>query len=275
MPVLKFYHHGMTAGTPPARNDHLRAKRDRVEGWSAGSTRRNTRFLYSIREGDLTGYGQALTLTVRDCPQTHDDWHRMRTSFFKRLRRMGMIRAHWVTEWQRRGVPHLHCAVWFDRPEPQSETIRHWWDISKSLRSGFGGQHCAPIHDQLGWFQYLSKHASRGLSHYQRSPENVPQGWKKTGRMWGHIGDWPVDDEIKLEVTFDAFHRFRRTIRNYVIAIARASGNRKRITYTRKMLSCSDPDMSRVKGLSEWIPLDTQIQIAVWLKTQGYSVDHG
>ncbi|WP_425527867.1 rolling circle replication-associated protein, partial [Xylella fastidiosa] len=66
-----------------------------------------------VREDKLTGVGLALTLTVRDCPATAQEWQRMRRAWEKRMKRAGMIRVHWVTEWQRRGVPHLHCAIWF------------------------------------------------------------------------------------------------------------------------------------------------------------------
>ena len=63
MPVLTEYRHGMSMGIPPGRNTHVRAKRDTVEGWSDSSTRRNTRFLYSVDERKLTGHGFALSLT--------------------------------------------------------------------------------------------------------------------------------------------------------------------------------------------------------------------
>ena len=62
MPVLTEYRHGLTMGIPPGRNDHMRAKREAVEGWSDSSTRRNTRFLYSVDERHLTGFGFALIL---------------------------------------------------------------------------------------------------------------------------------------------------------------------------------------------------------------------
>ena len=50
------------------KNDHMRAKRGEVGGWSEGAARRNVRFLYGIEERELHGDGFAVTLTVRDCP---------------------------------------------------------------------------------------------------------------------------------------------------------------------------------------------------------------
>ncbi|MDW3815854.1 hypothetical protein IDF50_26010 [Klebsiella pneumoniae] len=34
MATLKLYHNGLTAGIPPMKNNHERAKRGEVKGWS-------------------------------------------------------------------------------------------------------------------------------------------------------------------------------------------------------------------------------------------------
>ena len=106
-------------------NTHKRAKRDVVTGWSAGATRRNLQFLYSIDERDLDGEGFAVTLTLRDCPPTAEDWQYLVKQFFMYLKRIlsyasaalggdfTLLRYHYVTEWQRRGVPHLHATIYF------------------------------------------------------------------------------------------------------------------------------------------------------------------
>ena len=114
MPTVKLYHHGATGGVAPTKNTHERSIRGDVEGWTASSTRSNTRFLYSVEHEKLYGIGFALSLTIRDCPESHDQWHKIRRAFLMRLSRMGLIRCHWLTEWQRRGCPHLHAAVWFE-----------------------------------------------------------------------------------------------------------------------------------------------------------------
>jgi hypothetical protein len=116
MPVIQVYRHGMTAGVPPSMPPSPTHRRGDVQGWSKNATRSNTRFLYSVDETKLTGHGCAVTLTIRDCPPSAQDWKRLREALFVRLRRMGLVRAHWLTEWQRRGVPHLHGALWFDQP---------------------------------------------------------------------------------------------------------------------------------------------------------------
>lgn len=259
------------------KNDHQRAKRGECEGWTYSSTRSNTRFLYSVDESGLHGTGMALTLTLRDCPPSHDDWHKMRRAFMKRLERGGLIRSHWLTEWQRRGVPHLHMAIWMDCPSDQfgfykQRIIGAWLDIAREYFPSRRSQHLAPIVDSVGWFKYLSKHASRGLHHYQRSPEGIPQGWKKTGRMWGHTGDWSIREPVAFDLDSQAWAAFRRIVRGYRKADARASHSPSRIRSARRMLRCTDPRLSAVRGVSEWMEEGTQMQILDHLRASGYSV---
>ena len=241
MPVLKVYRHGVTAGCPPAQNPRP-PERTKCEGWTSSTIRRNRLFLYSVDESRLDGVGFAFTGTVKVCPPTHEDWKRSREAFFVRLRRAGMIRAHWVTEWQKRGIPHLHMAVWFPQeqvdawaaarslePDRASEAFRlslvlHWLDLmGEPYGAKAEGQHVAPIYNVLGWNQYVSKHAARGLSHYQRNPANIPDGWRHigTGRMWGKLGDWPIIEPAEVQLSMSEFHAFRRIVRGYRKADAR------------------------------------------------------
>jgi len=240
----------------------MRAKREEVEGWTDASTRRNTQFLYSVDERKLTGHGFALSLTLKDCPATADDWKLTRETFFKRLRRMGMVRGHWLTEWQRRGVPHMHAAVWFDEGLRQRDPLalstipKHWVDLSSAYGASLRGQHVEQISDSIGWFKYLSKHAVRGLGHYQRSAESIPDGWKKTGRMWGHLGEWPTIDPVRYTFDMETFWAYRRMVQRWRLADARASGDRHRLRSARRMLQSSDRSAGSVRGVGEWIGTD-------------------
>ena len=260
MAVITEYRFGESMGIPPGVNSHQRGKRDSVQGWTDSSTRRLTRFLYSVDERKLSGQGLALSLTVRDCPPSAADWTSLRRAFFERLRRMGLVRAHWLTEWQRRGVPHMHAAVWFPA-DWHSETsflehdVRdHWLAVSELYRPGPNGQHVARITDAVGWNQYLSKHSVRGLKNYQRSAESIPEGWKKTGRMWGHLGQWSLVAPVKYTVSNHAFWVRRRILQRWRLADARASGDRGRVRSARKMLQCNDRPLSSCRGTSEWSP---------------------
>ena len=278
MPVIKVYHHGLTAGVPPQMNSHNRVKRESVQGWSYQSIRSNTRFLYSVEESGLTGHGLALTLTVRHCPPTHADWQNLRERFFRRLRHLSrkghkLLRLHWVTEWQRRGVPHLHLALWFDVAVSPHDLLTIWCDLAEPYGARLRGQDAKPITDAVGWFQYLSKHASRGLQHYQRHPENVPEAWERTGRMWGYLGDWPRRETMVFDLSGAAFYVFRRWVRAYRRADARKSRNGRRIAQARRMLSCPDPHLSAVRGVSEWIEQDDQTRMLVGLAALGHEVE--
>lgn len=258
-------------------NSHLRAKRGSVEGWSEGATRRNTAFLRSVIEHQLTGAGVALTLTVRDCPPSAQDWHRLRTAWEKRMRRAGMVRLHWVTEWQRRGVPHLHCAIWFADAYDMITPRRAWVELASAYGAGDRGQHARIIDGPIGWFQYLSKHAARGVKHYQRDSENIPEGWqKKTGRVWGKSGHWPIREAVRINLQDQhgdgGWFAFRRLVRAWRVAEARSSGDRFRLDSARSMLRCDDQALSRVRGVSEWIPQQVQDGMLANLSVRGYSV---
>lgn len=297
MPVLKLYQNGLTGGVRPVQVNHAPVPRGDCAGWSAKSSRGNTRFLYSVRSADLpTGsdgsplLGLALSFTLRDCPATHQDWKNSREAFFLRLRRCGLYRLHWLTEWQRRGVPHLHAAVWFDPVAVEVWMLKHhpglplaafpalvkadWLQLTASYRSSVSGQDIKPISDDLGWLQYLSKHAARGAAHYQRAIGSHPQGWQKTGRMWGHLGDFPTSEPFGINLDNPGWFQFRRIVRRWRISQARQDKNPAcRIRSARRMLQCSEYHLSRVRGVSEWIDLDLGLAIIHWLSLSGYSLD--
>lgn len=267
MATLKLYHNGLTAGIPPMKNNHVRAKRGEVKGWSPVASRNNTKFLRSVHVPDLTGAAVAFTLTIRDCPATAADWHKMRRALIERLRRAGMVRLHWLTEWQKRGVPHLHGIVYFPFGYEPGTVVSAWLAIAERYGCSWKSQHCVPVTDMQGWFLYLAKHAGRSETHYQRNPEFVPSGWAKTGRVWGYCGDWPTDTPCELETSHKAFCAFRRICRGWRRADARTSnvGNRaRRISSARRMLKCNDRRKSEVRGVSEWIPLDLSLTAGYW-----------
>jgi hypothetical protein len=277
MPVITVYRHGGSGGIAPMKNDHDRALRGEVSGWSESATRRNTRFLYSIQEDQLEGAGMALTLTLRDCPPSAQHFHKMRRAWEKRMVRAGMIRLHWVIEWQRRGVPHLHGAIWFPDSYDRFRIVDAWCAVAADYECKPQAQFVRPVEGVIGWFQYLAKHASRGVLHYQRAAANMPQEWRgKTGRMWGKVGDWPVRPAVKLNLEDQhgdgGWFAYRRLIRSWRVADARASGSRYRITSARKMLRERDPVISRLRGVSEWIPESVHMTLIANLAERGFRV---
>lgn len=256
--ILTIQPHGCKLGTAGrGSHENLPPERTHIGGWSAHAIRRNNDFLRSVDYAAIEHLqGVAFTGTVRDCPPTSDDWHRVLKAFWMRLKRLGVVLIHWVIEWQRRGAPHLHCSLFWHKLEFEtvSAVLRHWMDLTKQWCPGPFGQNLTQIHDSLGWHQYTSKHAQRGLSHYQRSPENIPAQWLgKTGRMWGKWGKWPVIEPMKFNIPDEAFYKLRRSLRGWRRADARASGCRFRIRSARRMLKCNDRKLSAVRGCSEWM----------------------
>ena len=284
MPVVTSYLNGSTAGTPPGKNDHVRAKRGVVNGWSAAAVRRHTKWLYSVDHEALNGHGEigfALTLTLRNCPPTSDEFHRLRRAWLDRLRRMGVGRLHWVIEWQRRGVPHMHCAVYFPGDEGRdlevlaALAIFAWTNVAEEYGALVQAQDWKGIDGPLGWSQYLSKHAARGAQHYQR--QGKPEGWERTGRLWGYVGDWPVVEPSRLHMSTPAYHRYRRLVRAWRIADARRESDpekrRSRELYARRMLACPDPKLSAVRGVSEWTPEWVTLAFVGLLENEGHRVE--
>lgn len=287
MITLKLYKNGVICGVPPttlSEKSHKKTHGDNIKGWSNSSTRSNTRFLYSVDSKNLHGYSYALTLTIKDMPLSADDWKKVRERFFARLRRMGMIRLHWVTEWQARGVPHLHSAVFFELPINTKELLNHWIYSTTEYRSKLQSQTCKQIFDQLGWLQYLAKHASRGLNHYQR--QSLPTTWSNSGRMWGKLGKWPTyDANAYIDIT--TFYKIRRIVKNWRLSKSRShpldtltdsDGNvldldcssliylasktrRRRIISARNLLKTKTKSQSQVRGFSEWLDSTTMFRI--------------
>lgn len=256
--TIKVYRHGLTMGTVPPPSDHVRTERREVQGWSEGAARRNVAFLRSVDERRLPAAGLfsgALTLTVAEAPPTPEEWARLRGAFLKRLERLGLVRIHWVTEWQRRGVPHLHCALWLPE-ERVGEVLPAWLAITPLLGSTMLGQHQAPIDDAVGWFKYVAKHAARGVRHVQRASVSMPPAWRRrSGRIWGYRGDWPLIPFAQADATSAEFYRLRRWVRGWRVADARrrVDVQPQAVRQARKMLQ-GPREASAVRGVSEWLP---------------------
>ncbi len=256
---------------------HERGKRSAVKGWTKETVRRHTKWLYSVKIAHLEGFGVALTVTMRDCPESSDAFHRLRRAFFERLRRMSPVRLHWVIEWQRRGVPHMHLALYFERELTAREQFalkQHWLDVCEPYGATLGAQYLLPITGPAGWLQYLSKHAARGAAHYQR--QGKPSGWEKTGRLWGHQGAWPVEEALRFDTPREGYFQFRRLCRQWRLADARKESDpvtrARRVRSARRMLRSNDRTMSEVRGISEWISQDELVPLLGVLAAQGFPV---
>ena len=272
MPRVTVLPNGVTASCPrfgPLKE--AAPKRGLVQGWSRKSTGRLRRWFYAVDGDRLDGRGFALTLTVRDLPPAAADWTRTREAFKKRIVRAGAVRFQWLTEWQRRGVPHLHGCVWFpEASEVTPELVRdHWLSSAGEWGPGSSAQVVTPLWGLSGWLQYQAKHSSRGVRHYQRA--NVPEAWREgTGRLWGTVGAWPLREEVR-EIDLETFHRFRRLLRSWMVAQARQGAKRpedwRRVAYLRRMLADPERNRSVVRAVGEFCPEEVSrelLLVASW-----------
>jgi hypothetical protein len=135
--------------------------------------------------------------------------------------------------------------------------LADWLALAAPFWAGAKGQHIAPITDAVGWLQYLAKHAARGVSHYQRAAENIPPGWQQsTGRVWGHVGEWPLTPPGDIHLTDAEYFALRRMVRAWRVADARSrpAPRGRAIVSARRMLSHHDRTLCELRGVSEWIP---------------------
>ena len=270
MPVVSVYANGTSAsvlsGVTPAKTS-----RGNAQGWSVGSARRNDHFLQSIHFEQLTGEPWAITLTIPsadagkgDLPDSHE-FHNMLQAVLKRVKALGAVRWHWVIEMTSKKTPHIHLSVWLAEPSKEFELkLRQSWGRI-ALRHGLlvsQRAQCVKKMSSSGWAQYCSKHGARGVKHYQREREALPEGWRdRPGRMWGYGGDWPSPAERlpeRRELGKRAFWRYRRLVRSWCLSNARKTANsrlRKRyIAQARRMLACSHRKLSPVKPINVWLP---------------------
>lgn len=262
-------------GFPPRKQVIPTTKRGKTQGWTAQATRSNRQFLWSVRCDDLGDHGHSFTLTLRDCPATAADWTKLRRAFQKRMDRLGATRMHWLTEWQRRGVPHLHGCIWLPPGLPSQAIVHHWLSVAAEYGAQAHGQDTKPISNAVGWLKYLAKHADRGVFNYQRASDSIPEGWKhSTGRMWGHTGEWPTTAPVKIVIDDAGGYAFRRIMQRWRLANARVDPDpakrRSRVRSARRLLRGKDRASSSVRGLAEWLPLTWSRRVLLHLAASGY-----
>jgi hypothetical protein len=245
---------GVTASYPKQVPNPEPSQRGEVKGWTVQTCGRMKRWFYSVDGEALDGQGVAGTLTVLDLPPSAEDWTGTHRRFLRRLRYDGLIRGQWLTEWQKRGVPHLHGCFFFPigTENPQQLVLEHWLEVARDWRAAPKGQHVKDLYGLPGWLQYQAKHSARGVRHYQRA--NAPEAWqKRTGRLWGHVGDWPTK-ELVLSIDKVTFWRLRRNLRSWLISQARSDEDYRRLSWLRRMLQDPDKKRSPIRGMGEFCP---------------------
>lgn len=257
-----------------SRNSAVPPKREKCKGWTKHAAIRNRNFLYQVIPQALDGAGYAVTLTVHSC-DTPKEWAKWRKNFIDCLRRMGLVRFHCVTEWQKRGAPHLHLAVWFTtRQEGECwrrlAIIDHWLRIAADGKPSSLAQDVKPIASSLHWLRYLAKHGVRGVNNYQRHWSNIPTAWQgETGRVWLKGGEWPILPFFRVEgLTQPQKFQIRRLFCRYLASNPthlniRPEHRRGTSSHWRRFLKCNDPALARFRSPTSFVPLKTTVKLVL------------
>jgi hypothetical protein len=127
--TLTVYENGCSAGR--GNGAPTGGLRGIVDGWSPSAARRHKQWLWSVKTEELDGNGVAVTLTLRDVPETHTEWVALVDRLYRVFRdaeKAGML-LRWchVVEWQwggqGRGAPHLHLAIYAPAGSPISDIM--------------------------------------------------------------------------------------------------------------------------------------------------------
>lgn len=273
MPVVRLWPGGSSGGYPgPGRTKADAGKtRGEIKGWTRGASRRLVAFLWSIHPDQLGDDGWAVTLTTGSDPNNAVQWHASRRRLIRKLERAGMTRYHWVVEWTAKGRPHLHMAVYM--PGLASGTIlAAWLTIADEMGwdASVFGQHIVRIDGARGWLEYLAKHASRGVEHYQR--QGMPDGWEKSGRLWGKGGEWPVEESEDWDIDDATFAQYRRMVRRYQRSrlVAVGAFRASRMVGRRH----GDRESGRMMGVSGWLSGESSYRLLMLASNQAVRTVH-
>lgn len=247
---------GGTSGGFPGLREGAAPPRGVIRGWTAGAARRNSAFLWSVDPTKVETGGWSVTLTMGGLPDNAERWALARRAVLDAIRASGAQCWHWVTEWTEAGRPHMHMAV-VGGERVDAAILLAWFKACDRYAwpASIDGQHIKPMHGPAGWLEYLSKHATRGVKHYQR--QGAPEGWESTGRLWGHGGDWPRSEAVELEMTHEEFWRYRRLVLAYQRQKVLNSGIVVRHPKAlRRAIGAryGDPKTGAMAGLSGWVP---------------------
>ena len=215
-------------------SNHIRkpGKRSFNQGWTHTTTNNFKKLIFSIDYPKMveTHWLVAGTHTIKHCPENSGYWHTLLDKHNKRLAyHFPGLEYLNITEWQRRGVPHLHALYAVPKSLFNSQSaaenaikykgVQSWLDLS-SLDYGttHRGQFYSTVYDIKGWGEYLRKHMSRGVNNYQRSKDNIPHSWSlHTGRVYSRSYGFSqfLEPAQKYTTTFEAFIQIRRRVNAY------------------------------------------------------------
>lgn len=294
MPKMRMLHSGVSlfAGTGVSADRMTeRQKHNRADnrGWTTQATRNLANYLMALDLVAVAGYPCEATLTIpADCMGrvSSELMHRMLHNWLRAMGRHGMSHYVWVLEFTANRTAHIHVTMWLDAPIPEAEWAGAYpkvlWVrqcLAHDVPALLSAQDFKHLDDTPeNWLKYVAKHSTRGVKHYQRLMDGLPDDWRRhPGAMWGH--DRKLDDylgeRMDLSMSMRAFWAFRREIRRRMVQQAKTiSDPRKRgrnIVAARRCLKTRlTPDEWRDKNAAaacgrRWRPESAFHGIRVWM----------
>jgi hypothetical protein len=154
--------------------------RGQIVGFTAQAAARMKRFI--LENAVPFAFTFAFTFTVRRADLSEDAWRGMMKAMNMRMTRMG-VAAVWRIELQRRGVPHLHVALWLPldyrgtREDAIDEITEAWLEITGEKNDAAAREHAVHWKAILspGWAVYMALHDGK--------KKEGQLGWQ--GKQWG------------------------------------------------------------------------------------------
>lgn len=138
-------------------------------------------------------------------------------TFLKRCKRkFGEIEYLWKLEFQKRGAPHYHLMVVFEKEyhiqymrnwiaDSWFEVVQRFWS-EKDDKHHRAGTQCKRVESLKKAGVYLSKYISK-------EEDNVPEG---QGRFWGCSRNWGEVILSKVKLTGNQLVHFRRLVKRFL-----------------------------------------------------------
>lgn len=200
-----------------SRKPEVGAKRGAIHNFSTASRRRLLR-LFSKTNVSLFSNMFFVTLTYHfensyKDHSSNDDINLFLTNLRQKLPRFFYI---WRLEFQKRGAPHYHIALFFPHDSVGynfsllSKDVAETWNRIANPNSKAARQYAVKV-DKLTSYRnavaYLSKYVAK---------EDTEINPKFSARRWAASRDLPVVPIFSCNVSIDIVHQFRRIVRRFL-----------------------------------------------------------
>jgi hypothetical protein len=201
-----------------------RKKRGPIRDFSRGSRGRLMRRLASADKDKVMLAPLFITLTYpEEWPADAREWKRHLEAFRSRWeRKYGRCASIWKMEFQRRGAPHFHLAVFVGELVRRSWVARAWYEIvgSGDIKHLLRGAHVRRVRTWRGMKSYVSK--------YMGKEQEAGLRPAQIGRCWG-VWHWKLIAGVIQEAMLTAAEGFR--LRRWLLKLLCKRGLKRHVTF--------------------------------------------